>query len=190
MVMESLENKREAPINYPLHFLVILMLLFVQYHIPDATVYLKMKYSRYVYSKKDGKEGAFYQKYEYVPISKKTDISPGDYEFAFVRSSNSITEEIYFFENGWTKTVKYVDRNWKSSIFTRGIVLKAFLFLPMIGFILFLGGTLRKSARTRSLFTWQMMKHPYERFEKICLIYGFSLFISAIVFGHKVPGPP
>ncbi len=188
--MISTENYTGRPINYSFHFGVILFLLVFQYFSVNLATFVRLNFFRHYYSAKDGGSGKFFFKGEYVPISSRVKIEPMDYEFVFVKEGEGTTKEIYFFKNGCSVESWYVGNDWKSSLITRGIILHVFLIVPMIGFVLFLTGVLRKSRRTKSIFTWQSIKHPYDRIEKICLLYGIPLFASGIILGNKVPELP
>jgi hypothetical protein len=178
-------KQREEP-AYRKHLFIIAILLIIQFFVLGTTRSIYLNYSRHLYSSRNGVDGIFYDSGEYTPRSGLAFNSRPDNEFSFVRENGGINEEIFYFSDGSRSVVTYVDGQWRSTFSTKGAVLAGFLFLPTIGFALFMVATIRKIVRTRAIFTWELMKYPADGTEKLLTLYGVPLFISGIVFGFKM----
>ena len=163
--------------NFKIHIPIICFLLILQFFITDifGLVYLPVIESQL----KKNHNGEFYRSNEYTPHSSE---GPKNFEFVYVTKSGGKIDETYYSKEGNRTTVTYINGKWQSSE-TQVFSAQAFLVLPIIGFCFGMLAILHKMARTGALTTWTLSKYPFDNVEKVSLLYGIPLFVSAILLG-------
>jgi len=169
------------PIDYKFHATIVAILLLIQFFILDIYGFFYLRHVINKNSVANSSIGTLYRKGEYVPVDSHE--VPPDYKVVLVKRKGELIEEIYYAAKGQERIIDFLNGKWQRSSDGNIGALIVFLFLPLCGFILFSSAILRKAARTGTFFTWQLAKYPYDRFERICFIYGIPLHVSAIVFG-------
>jgi hypothetical protein len=163
---------------YNKHIAIIFIILVLQLCIPHISTNFYLKFEKLKY--RNALHDQFYEKGKYIPLSVEN--APQNYEFVIVRNENNILEEIYFTNAGEKITVNYENKKWKSSSTSLAWSnLLQFIFLGS-GIVLVFVRLFHKMKRTGQDSIWRLMDYPDDNFEKLCLIYGFSIFVGNMVF--------
>ena len=176
-------SEKKEKINYKFHIIFILSVILLQAFSPQIFITLYQPILDQRLKSIDGKSGDLYGLGEYRPLSKEV---PTNYRYVFVEKSGELIKESYFLPNLDLTVVSYQGGNWISTA-TSYRSTKAFLFLPSIGFFLIFFAIFSHSIRTNQWFTfYDFWKYPFVKREKISLIYGVPMFISAMILSPKV----
>ncbi len=174
--------------SYKFHFLIIMILMTIQFFSLDIYGHFHLKHVISENSAPNPYGDVLYRKGEYVPLAVEE--APQAYELVFVKHRETLLEEVYYTKKGGSEVVHYWDGKWKSTRDNSFGDLLIFAFFPFCGVIASFAAMAHKMSRTGVIYEWQLMRLPYDRFEIICYFYGFSLILSTIVFGSlgKAPG--
>lgn len=170
-------------IQYKFHFFIIGSILILQFFFCDIFAFFYLQGVENTLKKEELLlKGKFYQSGKYDSLFKdpRSD-TPNEYKFVFVKNNNNLIKEIYYTKYGEKITVIYMGNKWEE---TSGFALPnlvSFLF-PVIGFMIFLFSIFHKIIRTGEIISWKLRKLPYDKTEKICLLYGLTTFFGGFFF--------
>jgi hypothetical protein len=175
ITVRNLDKKNN---RYDKHISIIFIILVLQLCIPQISTHFFLQFNKVKY--RNSLHNQFYEKGKYIPLSVEN--SPQKYEFVIVRNEDNILEEKYFTTDGEKIAVIYENKKWKfsSSSLAWSKVLQE-IFLGS-GIVLVFVRLFHKMSRTGRDSMWRLMDYPDDNFEKLCLIYGFSIFIGNVVF--------
>jgi hypothetical protein len=163
---------------------IIAGILVGQLCIPYIATYSFLRFEEVKYKKSISSQ--FYERGQYIPLSAED--APKKYEFVVVRNENNIHEEQYFTNEGQKITVIYENKKWKFS--SSSLAWSNSLQFIFLGSGMVLGVFVRlfhKMSRTGQDSMWRLMDYPDDNFEKLCLIYGVSIFVGNMVFAIISP---
>jgi hypothetical protein len=161
--------------NYKFHLPFIILLLTLQFFTVDIFSYCFLSTVEKRLAEK--RTGTLYKNHEYQGVSSE---SPKEYDLAYVERFSSNIIETYYSKNGTKTSVTYDSGKWRSTNI-EFMASKAYMLLPMIGFVMIGVAQLSNMIRTGNIWSWQKTTH--NTFEKILLIYGIPVFVASIVFG-------
>ncbi len=176
--------------NYRFHFVMIMLLLAIQYFSPDVYAFFYLKHVISKNSTPNSYGDILYKKGEYAPVD--VDEAPRDYELVLVKHRGKLLEEIYYTKKGAAVIVNILDGKWIGTNDDIGNIggVMVFAIFPVCGVILIISAMLHRMYRTDVIDKWQRMRIPFDRTEIVCLSYGITLHVFSIVLGclGKAPG--
>ena len=108
--------------------------------------------------------------------------TPDECDLVMERGSEGTIEQTFYARRGVMKTrVRSTASGQFISASSVHWASMASLVLPFLAFIPFMAAIVHKMTRTRSFFTWQMARHPWDALERMLLLYSVPLMLAGIV---------
>ncbi len=193
-------------IKYRVHISIILCIYVVQFFTPNFSLFLRnYQVTNDLNKLKATNSEHLFEKANYTPLTPATWDSgiPSEYNYVYVKKNGDITEEIFYTIGKRCDTTIFTYRGnvWQSTTHYDRWPILLFFFIPFSGFALFLFTTLHRWSRIIekagfSLFYFDLYSDvyvlgrgwhelPLDKVEKLSMLYGVPLFLSAIIFAFR-----
>jgi len=185
--MTETSTSASTRINYRLHVPIVMLLVTVYLLTPSIAGKF---YKRFVIDKlqNSSQVNGVFRFGEYSPINR--DMAPKNYLFIKLTRKGSETIEKYYESDGIVTKAIYQSGDWKLSEIRS--YKEDYLFMgPIAGFVLIGFAALSRTRRLLfkgkvSEYLWNendFWKYPFEKAEKIALVYGLPLFVAGFFSG-------